>query len=275
MDQQIKQTPSDFVKISKDNLMRTIWKGSIGFGLVNIPVKLYAAVQTSRLDLDMLDGKDQSRIKYQRINEHTGKEVPYNRIVKGYMLDEQYVILDDHDFEDASPEKNKMINLENFVGIEEINPIYYETSYYALPEKQGKKAYSLLIKALTGAKKAGVARFVLRSTENLCVIHPLNDVLVITKIRFDEEIRSTEELDIPKPDTITKKELDVGLALIKQYTSPFNIEGFKDEYNGELLKIIKAKAKGKRVKIKKLKVAEEKSDDLYSQLMQSLGKKGA
>ena len=255
--------------------MRAIWKGSIGFGLVNIPIRLYSAVQNSNLDFDMLDSKDHSRIKFQRINEQTRKEVPYNKIVKGYMIDEKYVILDDHDFEDASPEKTKLIELENFVNINEINPIYYETSYYAEPEAQGKKAYALLLKALTKSNKAGVARFVLRSTENLCVIHPLDNVLVITKIRFSEEIRSHEEIKVPPTDSISKKEIDVGMALIKQYSSKFDIASFKDEYSKELLRIIKAKAKGKRATVKKLKPREETGDDLYSQLMQSLNKKGA
>ncbi|WP_158796561.1 Ku protein [Pedobacter sp. L105] len=256
--------------------MRTLWRGSIGFGLVNIPVKLYSAVQNSHLDLDMLDSKDHSRIKFQRINENTNKVVPYEKIVKGYLINDNYVILDDQDFEDASPEKTKMIELENFVDIEDINPIYYETSYYVEPEKQGQKAYALLLNALTKSKKAGVARFVLRSTENLCVIHPLDDILVVTKIRFQEEIRSPEDLEVPKAASVTKKELDMGLALIKQYAGEFDIESFKDEYTGELLKIIKAKAKGKRATVKKLKPREETSDDLYTQLMQSLNhKKGA
>lgn len=256
--------------------MKAIWKGSIGFGLVNIPIKLFSAVQNSNLDLDMLDSKDLAPIKYQRINADTRKEVPYDKIVKGYLLNEKYVVLDDHDFEDASPEKTKMIELENFVSIDEINPIYYETSYYAEPEKQGKKAYALLLKALIKSKKAGVARFVLRNTENLCVIHPLDEVIVVTKIRYAEEIRSNSEISTSDLATIGKKELDVGLALIKQYTSPFNIDAFKDEYSKELLKIIKAKAKGKRATVKKLKPRPESNDDLYGQLMQSLNKqKGA
>lgn len=255
--------------------MRAIWKGSIGFGLVNIPIRLYSAVQNSHLDLDMLDSKDHAPIKFQRINANTRKEVPYDKIVKGYLLRDKYVILDEEDFEDASPEKTKMIELENFVDIGEINPIYYETSYYAEPESQGKKAYALLLKALTQSGKAGVARFVLRNTENLCVIHALEEVIVVTKIRFQEEIRSAEEIKVPAIDAISKKELDVGLALIKQYTSAFDIKDFKDEYTQELLKIIKAKAKGKRATVKKLKPREATGDDLYEQLMQSLNKQGA
>ncbi|TDQ09329.1 non-homologous end joining protein Ku [Pedobacter metabolipauper] len=255
--------------------MKAVWKGSIGFGLVNIPIRLFSAVQNSNLDLDMLDGKDHSKIKFQRINENTGKVVPYERIVKGFLLRDKYVILDDDDYEDASPEKSKMIELENFVDIDEINPIYYESSYYAEPEKQGQKAYALLLKALIKSNKAGVARFVLRSTENLCVIHPMDEIIVVTKIRFPEEIRSHEEIEVPSLAAISKKELDVGLALIKQYTSDFDITGFHDEYSKELLRIIKAKAKGKRATVKKLKPREELSDDLYGQLMKSLGKKGA
>lgn len=256
--------------------MKAIWKGSIGFGLVNIPVKLYSAVQNSSLDFDMLDSKDHSHIKFQRINEHTKKEVSYDKIVKGYMLNGHYIILDQDDFEAASPEKSKMIELENFVDINEINPVYYETSYYAEPEPQGKKAYALLLKALMQSKKAGIARFVLRNNENLCVIHPLETALVITKIRFSEEIRTAEDLKIPSIKDVSKKEVDVGLALIKQYSSKFDISSFKDEYSSDLLKVIKAKAKGKRATIKKLTpVVAKGDDDLYEQLMQSLKKKGA
>ena len=250
--------------------MRSIWKGSIGFGLVNIPVKLYSAVQSSRIDLDMLDSRDHEHIKFQRINEKTRKEVPFEKIVKGYKIDDAYVILEDQDFEDASPQKTKMIELENFVKIDAINPMYYETSYFAEPETQGKKAYALLLKALQKSKQAGVARFVLRSTENLCVIHPVDSVLVITKIRFAEEMRSAEEIKTPKDVIVSKKELEVGLALISQYTSEFKIDQFKDEYTAELIKIIKAKAKGKRPTIKKMKPQKVTGDDLYEQLMQSL-----
>lgn len=255
--------------------MRTLWKGSIGFGLVNIPVKLYSAVRNSQLDLDMLDKKDHSKIKFKRVNEKTNKEVPFDKIVKGFLLKDEYVILNDKDFEDASPQKTKIIALENFVNLSDINPVYYETSYYAAPEKQGQKAYELLLKALIKSRKAGVGRFVLRNTENLCVIHPMGSVLVITKIRFPEEIRTWEGL-VPDANAITKKELDVGLSLIKQYTSEFNIEGFKDEYSKELMRIIKARARGKKAVIKKEKVKEEtSSDDLYAQLMQSLAGKKA
>ncbi|MCJ8210640.1 Ku protein [Mucilaginibacter sp. RS28] len=255
--------------------MRSIWKGSIGFGLVNIPIKLYSAVQTSSIDLDMLDGRDHARIRFQRVNENTKKEVPYDKIVKGYKMDDgNYVILEDADFEAASPEKTRMIEIESFVQMDEVNPMFYETSYYAEPEQKNSKAYSLLVQALEKSKKAGLARFVLRSAENLCIIHPENGVLVVTRIRFGQDLRSSDELTVPKDSKLSKKELDMGLALINQYSEKFDVSKFKNEYTDELMKIIKAKAKGKRPTIKKLKPVKEPGDDLYDQLMASL-KKGA
>ena len=255
--------------------MRSIWKGSIGFGLVSIPVKLFSAVQTSSLDFDMLDGRDHSRIRFQRVNETTHKEVPYDKIVKGYKLNDDYVIMDEQDFEEAAPEKSKVIEIQSFVDIAEVNPMFYETSYYTEPDTKNNKAYALLIQALIRSKKAGLARFVLRNSESLCMVHPVDNVLVVTRIRFGQQIRSTEELNIADVN-VNKKELDVGLALIDQYAEKFDVSKFKDEYNDQLLNIIKAKAKGKRATVKKLKPRKTTGDDLYGQLMQSLKtKKGA
>lgn len=255
--------------------MRSIWKGSIGFGLVNIPIKLYSAVQTSSLDLDMLDSRDHARIRYQRVNENTKKEVPFDKIVRGYKMDDGYVVLEEQDYADAAPEKTKLIEIESFVEMADVNPMFYETSYYAEPDQKNSKAYNLLVKSLEKSKKAGLARFVLRSTENLCIIHPENNVLVVTRIRFGQELRSTEDLNVPKDAALSKKELDMGLALINQYAEKFDVSKFKDNYNDELLKIIKAKAKGKRPTIKKMKIVKTGGDDLYDQLMASLNKKGA
>jgi len=256
--------------------MRSIWKGSLGFGLVSIPVKLYSAVQSSSLDLDMLDSRDHSRIRYQRINEHTHKEVPYDKIVKGYKLNDDYVVLEEADFENAAPEKSKIIEIESFVDIADVNPMFYETSYYAEPDTKNNKAYALLIKALIKSKKAGLARFVLRSTETLCIVHPVENVLVVTRIRFAQEIRGTDDLNIDDDVEVSKKELDVGMALINQYAEHFDVSKFKDEYHDDLLKIIKDKAKGKHPTIKKIKPEKTTSNDLYDQLMQSLNaKKGA
>ncbi len=256
--------------------MRSIWKGSIGFGLVSIPIKLYSAIQSSSLDFDMLDSRDHSRIRYQRVNEHTHKEVPYDKIVKGYKLNDSYVIVEEADFENAAPEKSKVIEIESFVDIADVNPMFYETSYYVEPETKNNKAYALLVKALEKSKKAGLARFVLRSKESLCIVHPVSNVLVVTRIRFGQEIRDTEDLKVNDGAEVSKKELDMGLALINQYAEKFNVSKFKDEYDDQLLKIIKDKAKGKHATVKKLKPHKTESNDLYDQLMQSLSaKKGA
>ncbi|MGJ1194774.1 Ku protein [Sphingobacterium spiritivorum] len=250
--------------------MRAIWTGAIGFGLVNIPVKIYSATQSSSLDLDMLDRKDKSNIKYKRVNEKTGKEVAWENIVKGYMLKDKYVVLEDADFEDASPEKNKMINLRSFVKLEEIDSIYFDTPYYLEPQKGGEKAYQLLLKGLEKSKTAGLGSFVMRNIENLVIIKPYQNMLLLNKLRFEEEIRSAEELKIPGASKIKKDEMDMALQLIKQHSHSFDISGYKNEYTRDLLKIIKQKDKGKRATIRKMTVENTKAADLLAQLKASL-----
>ncbi|SEN03015.1 DNA end-binding protein Ku [Mucilaginibacter gossypiicola] len=256
--------------------MRSIWTGSIGFGLVSIPIKLFSAVQETRLDLDMLDGRDHAHIKFQRVNENTKKEVPYDKIVKGYKYDDDYVIIEDADFEAAAPEKSKVIEIESFVDVASVNPMYYETSYYTEPATKKNKAYALLLEALKKSGKAGLARFVLRSTESLCIVHPVDKDIVVTRIRFQQQIRDQEDLNLDDDVKVSDKELKMGLALIEQYAEPLDLSKYKDEYHTELMNIIEQKAKGKRPTIKKLKPKAAKSDDLYDQLMSSLNvKKGA
>jgi DNA end-binding protein Ku len=255
--------------------MRSIWTGSIGFGLVSIPIKLFSAVQETRLDLDMLDSRDHAHIKFQRVNENTKKEVPYDKIVKGYKYDDDYVIIEDADFEAAAPEKSKVIEIESFVDVASVNPMYYETSYYTEPATKKNKAYALLLAALKKSGKAGLARFVLRSTESLCIVHPVEKGIVVTRIRFAQQIREQEELNLDEDIKVSDKELKMGLALIDQYAEPLDLTKYKDEYHTELMSIIEQKAKGKRPTIKKLKPKAAKSDDLYDQLMSSLKVKKA
>lgn len=252
--------------------MRAIWKGAISFGLVNIPVKLYSAVQKSSLNLDMVDRRDMGKIHYKRINERTGKEVKFEDIAKAYMLDDNYIVLDDEDYEAVAPEKSKMIEVNHFIEEEEVDSIYFESSYYVEPEKSGEKAYALLREALKKSGKVGIAQFVLRTAEALTVLKPKDDVLVLSKIRFAEEVRDTEEMKLPDKSVVKPAELKMALDLIKQYTEPFNIEQYKDEYAHGLLKVIKAKASGKKGKVRKLEVVQNKTDDLMAQLKASLSK---
>jgi len=254
--------------------MRAIWTGSISFGLINIPVKLYSAVEDSSLDLDMLDSKDHANIKYKRVNENTGKEVDYEDIVKGYMLDDSYVILEAEDFEAADAEKTKQIEIVNFVNEREIDTLYYEQPYYLEPEKSAMKAYALLRDALESSGKVGVTTFVLRNKEGLAILKPYNKVIVLNRIRFSQEIRAISDLNLPPVSKSKSKEMDMANKLVDQLTEEFDIKAYKDTYSAKLLKRIKAKSKGKKVTNPKMKAVPKQSDDLMEMLKASLeGKK--
>jgi DNA end-binding protein Ku len=255
--------------------MRAIWSGAIGFGLVNIPVKLFSAIEPSELSLDMLDKKDHANIKYQRVNANTGKEVPWGNIVKGYKVDDRYVVLTEEDFQRASPEKNKIIEISEFVEEQEIDSIYYETPYYLQPEKSGVKAYALLRDALRKSGKVGLGSFVLRNRESLVVIKPQEDIMILEKIRFAEEIRDASGIKVPAASN-KPAELKMAMQLIDQLTHEFDITRYKDSYSDKLMKVIKDKAKGKKTTKSPLRVVHSRSRDLMAQLKASLsGKKKA
>lgn len=253
--------------------MRTLWKGAIGFGLVNIPVNLYSATETSSLDLDMLDKKDHSRIHFKRVNE-AGKEVPWANIVKGYDLNGSYVILDDKDFEKASPEKTQLIQINEFAKLADINPMLFETPYYLEPRAEGKKAYVLLRDAIAKSGKLGIGSFVLRNKEHLCALTTHGDIMLLYILRFPQEIRDVSELKIPAAKNTTQ-ELKMAMALIDDLTpARFNIEKYKDTYTAALMKIIQQKKKGVKQPASKMKVVHSRTtNDLVSQLKASLGGK--
>jgi len=254
--------------------MKAIWTGSIGFGLVNIPIKMYSAIEDSTLDLDMLDKNGHANIKFKRVNEHTGKEVPWANIVKGYMLNDRYVILDDKDFEKASPEKTDHIEIIQFVDEKEIDSTYFEAPYYLEPQKTGSRAYVLLRDALEKTAKAGVGTFVMRNREHVCIIKTIDDVLVLNRIRFAEEIRKTTDLKIPATKS-KPAEIKMATSLIDQLTKPFDPSKFKDDYSDKLMKVIRAKAKGKTVAYKPMKVVHSDTKDLMEQLKASLSGSGS
>lgn len=258
--------------------MRAIWNGAIGFGLVNIPVKLYSATETSALDLDMLDKKDFSNIRFKRVNEKTGKEVAWENIVKGYKMEDRYIVLDPEDFAAVSPEKSKILSVKQFVKEEEIDPAYFETPYFLEPQKNGEEAYKLLLKALIKTKMAGIGTFILREKEILGLVRPFeNKILMVNRMRFPQEIRSFEDLKMPSAKAPKTEELDMAESLIKQLATEFSPEKFKDTYNDDLLKIIKQKAKGKKTKTIEEEQPESAPSDLMAQLKASLesGKKKA
>ncbi len=249
--------------------MKAIWTGSIGFGLVNIPIKLFSAIQSSNLDFDMLDKKDHANIKFKRVNEKSNNEVLWENIVKGYWINDKYVVLDDNDFAKAAPEKSEHIEITQFVEEKEIDTIYFETPYYTKPEKSGTRAYALLKEALLKSGKAGLGSFVMREREHICIIRAKGDLLILNRLRFPQEIRATDELNLPASKS-KPAEVKMAITLIQQLTKPFNPKNFKDEYSDKLLKMIKAKSKGKAVPFKPLKIVHSKSKDLMEQLQASL-----
>lgn len=253
--------------------MRPLWTGAIGFGLVNIPVKLYSATESSNLDLDMLDKKDHANIKFMRVNEKTGKEVKWENIVKGYYINNKYVILDEKDFEKANAVKTKVIEINDFVDAGEINTAYYEMPYYLVPDKAGVRAYALLREALLKTNKVGVSTFVLRNKEHLAILRAEDDVIILNRIRFAQELRPTKELDLPPKKEVKPTELKMAISLIDQLSGKFNISKYKDTYAEELMKLIKAKSKGKKIVVPHMKVVHSKTQDLMEQLKASLGTK--
>jgi DNA end-binding protein Ku len=255
--------------------MRAIWTGAISFGLVNIPVRIFSAVQESSLDLDMLDSRDNSNIKFKRVNENTGKEVTWDKIVRAYDYNGKYVVLDKEDFEAADAKKTKTIDILHFVDQREIDPIYYEQPYYLEPEKQGAKAYAILREALATTGKVGVTTFVMRNKEALAILKPYKKVIVLNRIRFEEEIRDASSLNLPDIIKAKTKEQAIANQLIEQQTEKFDISRYRDTYTEKLLQTIKVKAKtGKTPKRPQMKVVHKQSeDDLMSMLKASLGGK--
>ena len=252
--------------------MKAIWNGAIGFGLVNIPVKIYSATETTKLDLDMLDKSDYSNIKFKRVNESTGKEVKWENIVKGYLMDDKYIVLDEEDYEAASPEKTKILSIDQFVQESEVDSVYFENPYFLEPQKNGENAYRLLLNALLETGMAGIGTFVLRDSEAIGMIRPYNEeILVLNRLRFDQEIRDYKDLKIPAKKAPKPAELKMAVSLIKQLSQDFDPVMYKDTYSDELMKIIKQKAKGKNIKAKKAEPAKEgKVIDLMAQLKASL-----
>jgi len=260
--------------ISNQNIyMRAIWNGAIGFGLVNIPIKLYSATDSSTLDLDMLDSKDLSNIKFKRVNANTGKEVVWENIVKGFKIEDKYIVLEDEDFEAASPEKSKILSINQFVKESEVDTALFETPYFLEPQKNGEAAYKLLLKSLIKTKMAGMGSFVLREREILCLIRPYEDkILMVNRMRYPEEMRAYEDLKIPTGSAPKPAELKMAEQLIKSLATEFDPAKYKDTYNADLLKIIKQKAKGKKVKLAEVKEPESKATDLMAMLKASLEK---
>ncbi len=225
--------------------MRAMWSGAVSFGLVNIPVRLYSATEDHQLDFHMLHKADLSPIGYVKVCKEDGEEVKQSDIVKGYEYERgRYIVIDDEDFERASPRKTKTVDIIDFVCVDEIDSIYFEKPYYLEPDRGADKAYSLLREALEKSRKVGVAKYVIRNREQLGVVKPHGDLLVLDQIRFSQNVRKPEGLKVPDVE-VQDRELSMALALIDQLTEPFKPEQYHDTYSDELLRVIHAKIAGK------------------------------
>jgi DNA end-binding protein Ku len=255
---------------------RAIWSGSISFGLLNVPVKLYSAVSRKNVSFRELREKDGSRIRHKRVAEADGEEVPYEDIVKGYeVAPEQYVVVTRDELEEIDPKKTRAIEIQDFVDLDDIDPIYFDQPYYLGPDKGAEKAYALLVKAMGDAKKVAVARFVLRNREHLAAIRPADKVLTMATMRFADEVVAPDELGedvVPENGRkLDKREVEMAKQLIDSLTADFDPSKYHDEYREELLSLIDRKAQGKAVVEA---VSEEpkptKAPDLMAALEESL-----
>jgi DNA end-binding protein Ku len=253
-----------------------MWSGSISFGLLNVPVKLYSAVSRKSVSFRELRGSDGSRVRHKRVAEADGEEVPYEEIVKGYEISpEQYVVLTRDELEELDPKRTRAIEIQDFVDLDEIDPIYFDHPYYLGPDKGAEKPYALLVKAMSDARKVAVARFVLRNREHLAAIRPMGKVLTMATMRFADEVVSPEDLgeDVIPEDgrKLEKREIEMAKQLIESLSGDFDAEKYRDEYREELLSLIERKARGEEVVES---VSEEpkptKAPDLMAALEESL-----
>ncbi len=252
---------------------RAIWSGAIAFGLINIPVKLFSATQENELAFHQLRKSDQSRIKYLRVAANDGQEVPYEDIVKGYEIEEGvHVIIDEDDIKKAAPKKTQTVEIVSFTDEDEIDSIYFEKPYFTAPDKNAVRAYVLLCEALKETKKVAVCKFVLRTKENLAILKPEGDALILEQIRFQSELREREHLKLPGAEDMKKPELDLAVSLVNQLTDKFKPEDFKDTFTDEIKKIIEQKAKGIDITAELAKLEAPADSDLLETLRASLEK---
>lgn len=225
--------------------MRSMWSGTLSFGLINIPVRLYSGTQEHPINFDMLHKADLSPIRFARICKSEEKEVPYKDIVKGYEYQKgEYVIIEDADFKKIQAQKSETIEILSFTDESEIDPIFFDKPYFLEPGKGADKSYALLREALHKSKKVGIVKFIFRNHEHIGIVKPYQNALILNQMRFASEVRDFEELKLPSDASINKKELDMALKLVEQLTEKFNPNGYEDNYKKDLEEIIEMKLKG-------------------------------
>ncbi len=231
---------------------RAIWTGSISFGLLNVPVKLYSAVSSRAIRFRELRESDGSRVRHRRVAEEDGEEVAYEEIVKGYEIaPDQYVVMTRDELEALDPKKTHTIEIEDFVDLDQIDPIYFNQPYYIGPAPGAERAYALLAQAMSEQRKVAVARFVMRNKESLAAIRATGDVLTLATMRFADEVVPVEQLEGALGDAADvepkEREVEMAKALIDSLASDFDPESYKDEHRAELLELIERKASGEKI----------------------------
>ena len=256
-------------------MARAIWSGSISFGLLNVPVKLYSAVARRGISLREIRESDGARIRHRRVAEGTDEEVPYENIVKAYELSPgQYVPLSKDEMSALAPERSRAIEVKDFVDLEEIDPIYFDSPYYLGPADGAERAYSLLAQAMEESGKVAIARFVFRNKEHLAAIRPTDGVLTLTTMRFADEVVPPDELeDVLPAETpkVAKREVEMAEQLIDSLATEFKPDDYRDEYREQLLALIERKAEGKEIVAPEAEAPKAtKAPDLMAALEESI-----
>jgi len=253
-------------------MARAIWTGSLSFGLVNIPVEVHTAVREHRPHFRMLHAKDKSPINFQRVCQKDGEEVAWNDLVRGYEYERgHFVVLTKEDLAAAALEKTRRIDILDFVEAEAIDDRYFDKPYYLVPGKGGDMAYALLREAIRGSKRIGIAKFILREAQHLCAVEVVDDALVLSTLRFADELVDVETLRLPRASRFNKKELDMATTLVENLADEWNPEKYTDDYRENLMKVIKAKMKGKEAHlVPETQLRSPKVVDLMERLRASL-----
>ena len=253
-----------------------MWKGSIAFGLVNIPIELYSAVRDHRPKFRMLHAKDESPIQYEKICARDGKPVAWEDLVKGYEYEKgQFVILTKEDFKTAAVEKTKTIDILDFVDPREVDERYFETPYYLQPGKGADRAYALLRDAIEKSGKIGIAKIILRDVQHLAAVETIGDAIVLTMMRFADELADLEDFKFPKGGGFRPGEMNMALQLIDSLSAKWEPEKYTDEYRDNLMKVIQAKLKGKKPRLQERETPQTAEVvDLMARLRASLEGKG-
>jgi DNA end-binding protein Ku len=255
---------------------RALWKGSISFGLVNIPVELHTAVRDHRPKFRMLHAKDKSPVKFERVCVRDGRPVAWQDLVKGYEYQKgHFVVLTKEDFQAAALNKTRTVDIIDFVKAEEIDDRFFETPYYLTPAKGGEHAYALLREAIRESGRVGIAKFILREAQHLAAVEVIENAIVLTMMRFGDELVDTGQLDFPSTGAIRKNELEMAKALVNSLAAGWDPSKYTDEYRDNLMRVINAKMKGRKIEVEaEPEPRDAKVVDLMERLRQSLAQSG-